>query len=127
MKELLYKVRNQKKEIEEQEERLARLEARAQNLSAKIASESGVMTQNHHDRMCDAIVKILDIKEQLQCDILEYYMALEKIEISIKSLSAIQRRIIRLYYIDCLTAKEIAEKIGYSMRYVYQLRDSGLI
>lgn len=108
-------------DIEALQNRRARLWASMEGLSPR--PRQGSRGTAVRDRMATAVARL----EELDCLILERIVAAEsralEIESIIDALPGIQRRIIRLYYIDGLTWEEVAKVEHYSSRRCQQIHD----
>jgi len=127
--EKLESIRQLRIEIEEQEERLVRYEETAYNLTSSLSNlgpTSGIKSHRVNDMMAESVAKMVDLNKYINRILSDYYYSIEEIEKAMAILSSIQRRIIRLYYIDGIAPDKVAEVVGYDRRSFYRIRKKAL-
>ncbi len=90
-------------------------------LSGKMTNEK-VQSSNRSDTVANAVIKIIQLEQEINKDIdrlidlkKEVRDIVEKVE------SDNEKLLLRLRYIEYLSWEEVAEKMNYSLRWVYKL------
>lgn len=74
-----------------------------------------------------SVEKLWEISAQINADIDRYADDREKINAAIEALEdERQRNVMRLYYLNGLTWEQVAEKMGYEQRWIFELHGRGL-
>lgn len=106
----LSKVRNIKRVIQSKEERLKKLKSTVTNTVSNLSLAPG---KGCNDKVGNLSTEIADLKSELLQDLRRSYREKAIIEIVIKNAPDEQlKEIIRLYFIDCLRWKDVANKLG---------------
>ena len=125
----LENIRQLKQELEEQEERLIQYEEEAYSLTSsmsRLGATSEIKSHHTNDMMAESVAKMMDLNKYINSVLADYYYSIEKVEKSLDILSSLQRRLLRLYYIDGMTSDKVAEVIGYDRRSFFRIRKKAL-
>ena len=88
------------------------IRAMRETLGAKVSdANSPAVHGGNSSAMERAVEKIIDIERKYQDKVDDYAAQREQIESAIEKLLPNERAVIRLYYLDCLTWEETADKI----------------
>lgn len=114
--------------IEANSEEIQRLRSLAMSIPTADPSKEfikgGVNVQSRFEEIID---KVVAMEQELYAEIGEYIKVKREIHEIIKNIdNPIYALVLRYRYIDMKTNEEIAEKIGCSVRHVYNLKTSAL-
>lgn len=112
---------NLKKEAEEMAERVRELEAAATDPKAVVITgmPSGSDGQNHAD---DKIIRYMDFMNMYADKMVTLWEQIESVEQMIDQLDPLERRILRMRYVDGMDYYDIADKVNYSIQHLYLIR-----
>lgn len=103
------------------------IRAMRETLGAKVSdANSPAVHGGNSSAMERAVEKIIDIERKYQDKVDDYAAQREQIESAIEKLLPNERAVIRLYYLDCLTWEETADKIHFSYQHTHRLHASAL-
>lgn len=112
-------------EISEQEERLYMLDCKAQKITTRLSDEPHVESQIH-DSMAETIATKVDLLNAINRTVSASYKLLRDIEMAIESLPAIEKRLIRMRYMDGMRWESICVDMGYEWAQTHRIHASAL-
>ncbi len=78
-------------------------------------------------RMADAVMKIIDLQEEIKNDMIELVNLKREIMDVIKAVSSLElRTILEKRYLSFISWERIAVELGYSIQHTYRLHDAAL-
>lgn len=78
-------------------------------------------------RMADAVMKIIDLQEEIKNDMIELVNLKREIMDVIKAVSSLElRTILEKRYLSFISWERIAVELGYSIQHTYRLHDMAL-
>ena len=79
-------------------------------------------TKKAADKVAAAVIAVTELKDTLADKTLTYVQQLTDVEGAIDSLPPLERRIMRMHYIDGLSWTRISEIVNYSYQYIFVIR-----
>lgn len=78
-------------------------------------------------RMADAVMKIIDLQEEIKNDMIALVNLMREIMDVIKAVSSLElRTILEKRYLNFISWERIAVELGYSIQHTYRLHDAAL-
>lgn len=125
-KEYMQHIRHVRRDINFLIDQIERERVLAENVKAIRYDIDHVQTSPIGDRMTDVVADIIEVSEKLK-DRIDEYLALEDEARNYLTLLKVEHeRVLVLHYFDGMKYDNIADKLMYSERYVYELRDRAL-
>lgn len=122
----LQAVRYARLQIISLEERIIRLRSALESCTAKPLTLMPGGRPSSRDKLGDDVARLLELEERQRKQIIELEEMVEKIEMHINGLHPLQAAVIRLYYIDGKSWRQISRALNYNADYCRQVRDSAL-
>lgn len=121
--EQLKTLRSRRASIETKREQIMRLRSAMEGMTQALTlSPRGGLPQTLEDKM----IKLLDLQDELASSILVYEYAIRDALQWIDSLPPNEAAVMRHRYIDGLSWRQVARKVGYCEREVYRFQESAL-
>lgn len=125
-KNYLRQYQEAKGDIANKKAKLAELEELVGNISSGESSD-GIRTSAISDKTGESAVKIADMKEEINRDIMKLVDILEEVESIINQLeNGTYRRLLCLRYIEGLSWEKVAVGIHHDVRWTYKLHGRAL-
>lgn len=123
----LKQVEKIRKQIEEKEEYLAQMEARATKSTSSIKKINIGPTNINYDKTGDLVADIADLKTEIERAKKNLCRIEKQIRLIIARLPLKRMQDIMIYrYIGCLRWQEVISKSGYGRRHVFNLHSQAL-
>lgn len=126
--ELLMKnIRNTRRKIRLLKEQIERDEILAAGVSAIRYDKDKVQTSAVGDRMTVIVGKIIDATAKLQEEIYMLQLQEEEAIGYLVNLKEEHERILTYHYLDGMDWKDVADLMGYTYNYIYELKQQALV
>ena len=89
-------------------------------------SKDRVQTSNTTSSIESAVIRIVDLEQEINEDIDELVSMKQKAREEINKTSALGRMILEMRYFECMKWEEIAYRLNYSIRAVYKIHGQAL-
>lgn len=125
-KEYMDQIRKVRREIRLLEEQILRDTVFASNVKAIRYDVDKVQTSPDGDRMADIVSGIIGSEEKLYNKIKYLMKKEEEARTYLVQLREEHERVLVLHYFDGLKWEDVAEKVGYDDKYIYDLKNKAL-
>ena len=119
-------VRDMYIQIQSLTERIARLRSALESCTAKPLSRMPKGRSAPRDKLGEDIARLLELEERRRKQIIDLEIRLEAVEKWIDSLPPQQATVVRLYYVNGLTWRQISRKLNYNADYCRQIRNAAI-
>lgn len=109
------------KEKNDLQERIIRLDSARKSASVQFITGMPRASSGDNDKIGRSTAEMEHLKMLYEKKVRDIATECERIEEAIERLEPIERRLIRLRYVDCLTWEKICVKIGYSWANTHRL------
>lgn len=114
-----------KKNISRLEERLFELETKATQITTRLSKEPKG-TPILEDKLGETVAKMVDLQNEINEQLAEYYEKVKVIEQAISKLPPREALLIRLRYIEQKRWEEICVEMNYSWRQIHYIHSEAL-
>lgn len=125
-KEYMQRIRDVKREIRLLEEQILRQEVYASNAKAIRYDIDRVQTSPVGDNMAEIVADIVESTYKLRDKILKLMKQEDEARLYLVKLREEHERVLVLHYFDGLKWEDVAEKIGYDDKYIYNVKNNAL-
>lgn len=125
-KEYMQRIRDVKREIRLLEEQILRQEVYASNAKAIRYDIDRVQTSPVGDNMAEIVADIVESTYKLRDKILKLMKQEDEARLYLVKLREEHERVLVLHYFDGLKWEDVAEKIGYDDKYIYDVKNKAL-
>lgn len=125
-KEYMQRIRDVKREIRLLEEQIIRQEVYASNAKAIRYDIDRVQTSPVGDNMAEIVADIVESTYKLRDKILKLMKQEDEARLYLVRLREEHERVLVLHYFDGLKWEDVAEKIGYDDKYIYDVKNKAL-
>ena len=117
----LIRLREQSKALTQLREQITRLEAYRLSPGVAAYGSEHVKSSTRGDGMLDALIRMDELVFMYRQEANAALALQADFERALASLSPLEKRIMRYYYLDALTWTEVAAQVGYSTRHVMRI------
>ena len=107
------------------EEQLLEMETDIQRMTQRFNDMP--KSEGQHDKFTDKIAEMIDIKKEINDELLRKWELRKKVEGMIETLDEREQRLVRYRYIECLTWEKCAVKMNYEWRHLHNIHKKILI
>jgi len=105
--------------IKHLEDRLMEMETDIQRMTQRFNDMP--TAEGQHDKYSDKISDMIDLKKEINDEVLRKWKEVKEVERMIESLNETEQNLIRLKYIDCLSWVECAVEMSYSWQHLHYI------
>ena len=114
-----------KKNIKRLEDRLLELQTKATSMTVTLKQDP-VCGGGDRDRMAFNVSKIIEVRDQINEQLVKAYALEAKIEKAIETLPEREKMLIRLKYVDCKTFEEVCVEMHYEWAQIHRIHAKSL-
>lgn len=126
-KEFMFNIKQIRRTIRLLEEQIYRDSELATGVTAIRYDKDKVQTSPVSDRLAEIVAKIIETTDKLKDAIHDLQIAEEEARGYLVQLKEEHERALSYHYLDALTWKEVANRMGYDSTYIYELKDAALM
>lgn len=113
-------------QIKSLDERIIRLRSTLEGCTAKPLSPLPRGGSAARDKLGDDVAKLLELEERRRKQIIDLELKLEGVEMWIESLPALQATVVRMYYVDGKSWRQIGRILNYHPDTCRKIRDAAI-
>ena len=125
-KEYMHKLREVRRRIRLLEEQIERDTILAAGVGAIRYDKERVQTSPEADRMADIVAKICETQDKLKNEIITLQLLEEDTIGLLVHLKEEHERVLTYHYLDGAEWSDVAKLMGYTEKYIYELKDKAL-